>query len=312
MTRFLIIDKPQKVEIDGAYPYAISRIMEELAKDNVEFTYVLNSQIMVELIEGKLTIKVDDIDIRNFSHIIMRGQFTRRDYEIKRIIVEYVEKHNAENPDKKIKIQNAAFIKALPHYTKIYQMLICFQNDIPYLNTFYQSSGDYKNATGSIDYPKILKHYTGKNYYVNVDGKLKVKKNVFMVDNVEGYKQNPLSKRNLSDFFVQQFASGGQDIRIFMQKDRVVGGWKRTAKEGFLTVAKDSEYEMYNEPAPEIVNVCEKTARAFKSDFMAIDLIMKDEKPYILEVNMNPGFKAYETKVEGTPTNIARAIIDSF
>ena len=37
-----------------------------------------------------------------------------------------------------------------------------------------------------------------------------------------------------------------------------------------------------------------------------------DEKPYLQEISLHPGFKAYETKAIGEPINIAKAIIDSF
>ena len=49
---------------------------------------------------------------------------------------------------------------------------------------------------------------------------------------------------------------------------------------------------------------------------MAIDVIYKDNKPYVLEVNMNPGFKAYEKKIEPKDgyeiINIAKEMILSF
>lgn len=311
--RFLIVDKKQRVEIEGQYPYAVSRIMEELTSIGTPYIFAYSDEITLELVSGKLDIFVAGQNILDFTHILLRGHFSRRDYEIKQIIVAHIEKHNSENPDKQIFVQNAGFIKKLPHYTKPYQMLVCTQNNIPYLDTYYQTAGNYVESTGFIKYPKILKHYSGKNYYEkNADGKLVVKKNVFLVNEAQDYNSSPLSKRDLNNFFVQEFAPAGEDIRIFMQRDKIIGGWKRKAKnDNFLTVAKGSVYEMYNEPSAEIADVCIRTAKAFSSDFMAIDLIINNEKPYVLEVNMNPGFKAYETKIEGAHANIARAIIES-
>ena len=46
---------------------------------------------------------------------------------------------------------------------------------------------------------------------------------------------------------------------------------------------------------------------------MALDFMYKDDKPYILEFSMHPGFNAYETKCEdGEPIDVADAIIASF
>jgi hypothetical protein len=37
-----------------------------------------------------------------------------------------------------------------------------------------------------------------------------------------------------------------------------------------------------------------------------------DDKPYLQEISLHPGFKAYENKTPGKPINIAKTIIESF
>jgi len=38
----------------------------------------------------------------------------------------------------------------------------------------------------------------------------------------------------------------------------------------------------------------------------------KDGNMLLQEISLHPGFKAYETKIEGKPVNIAEAIITAF
>ena len=60
-------------------------------------------------------------------------------------------------------------------------------------------------------------------------------------------------------------------------------------------------------------NLAEDVAKKLEADFVAVDIINKDNKPYILEISLNPGFHAYENKCQnGEPANIAKAIIESF
>jgi hypothetical protein len=41
--------------------------------------------------------------------------------------------------------------------------------------------------------------------------------------------------------------------------------------------------------------------------------MFKNGKPYLQEISLHPGFKAYETKItDGEPVNIAEAIITAF
>jgi glutathione synthase/RimK-type ligase-like ATP-grasp enzyme len=101
-------------------------------------------------------------------------------------------------------------------------------------------------------------------------------------------------------------------MRIFVSNNKIVGGWKRKATQGFMTVSK-GEYTIYNEPEEEIAGLALKTAKAFKADFIATDFMLKDGKPYLQEISLHPGFKAYEEKATGgVPNNIAKAIIESF
>ncbi len=228
------------------------------------------------------------------------------------IIIDYVDQYNQDNPEKKVNIQNSKAIKNLPYYNKIAFAALCSKFNLPYFDTYFCTDGDYLKARDMLNsYPLIIKEYTGENRLQIIDGKEKIKKNVFKIDKDEDYKQEYLGDQDLSHFFIQEFSDAGEDYRIFVKLGKVIAGWKRKAVNGFMTVSK-GEYEMYNEPNKEITDIAEKMASVLDADFMAVDFMYIHDKPCIQEISLHPGYKAYETKIEGEPVNIAEAIITAF
>lgn len=315
--KYLIIDKRQRVDIDGMgdIPTASARLLEELSKKNLPGDFAYNDQLEFLFLDGKVAIKANGKDITDYSHIIFRGHALHNDkeYHFKRYIIEYIEQYNEEHPEKKILVQNSEAIKRFPYYNKIAIAMLCAQNNIPHFNTYFRTDGDYSQAREMLNqYPLIIKEYSGVNRVEIIDGKEKIKKNVFKLDNLEDYKQEGLNGQDLSNFFLQEFSDAGEDYRIFVKLGKVIAGWKRIASESFMTVSKGI-YEMYNEPNDEIRNIAEKMATILDADFMAVDFMNINGKPYIQEIGFHPGYKAYETKIEkGEPVNIAEAIVTAF
>ena len=314
--KYLVIDKRQRGAIGKKLdiPTGSARLLEELDKKNIERDFIYNDQLEFILNEGKFIIKANGKDITEYSHIIFRGHALHNDHEYhyKRYIIDFAENYNKENPKKKILVQNAEAIKRFPYYNKIAIAQFCMENNIPYFNTYFRTDGDYLKERDLLNkYPLIIKEYAGVNRIEVIDGVEKIKKNVFKIDNIEGYKQEGLDGQDLSSFFIQEFSDSGEDYRIFVKLGKVIGGWKRYAKDSFMTVSK-GEYEMYNEPNKEIKEIAEKVATLLDADFIAVDFMYINAKPAVQEWSYHPGFKAYETKIEGEPVNIAEAIITAF
>lgn len=304
--KYLIIDKRPRVG-EKEIPTASERIMEELGKKNIEYDFMFNDQLQFIFMDGKMEIKAEKNDITEYTHIIFRGHALHNDHEYhyKRYIIDFAEQYNKESPDKKILVQNAEAIKRFPYYNKIAMAQFCSINNIPYFNTYFRTDGNYTEQRDYLkDFPLITKDYSGKNRIEVIDGKEKIKKNVFKVENNDEYKLD-------SDFFLQEFSDSGEDYRIFVKLGKVIGGWKRKASKGFMTVNKGI-YEMYNKPNEEIKSIAEKVASLLHADFMAVDFMYINGKPAVQEWSFHPGYKAYETKIEGEPVNIAEAIITSF
>jgi len=313
--KYLIIDKKQRLKAENELPYASLRIMEELKKKKLNFDFAYLDQIEIIFQDLELKILVNGTDPCEYSNIIFRGHDLgeNRGYETKSLITDYVEQKNKTEGGDTTKVQNSKAINYLPFYNKIWMAWVCAKNKIPFFESYYRTNGGYSMKRKFLtNYPLIIKHYTGENAIRKIKGERKIKKNVYKLENNNDYKQEFLKEKNLKDFFIQEFSEVGEDMRIFVSKNKIVGGWRRKAKKGFMTVSK-GEYIMYNNPSPEIANLAIKTAKAFKADFIATDFMFKDGKPYLQEISFHPGFKAYEEKAKGDkPRNIAKAIIESF
>jgi len=295
-------------------PTASSRILEELKKKNITADFVYNDEIEILFMDGSTQIKAKGVDIKDYTHIIFRGHALHndREYAIKRYIIDYIEQHNSHDSQKKVLIQNSKAIKKLPYYNKLAISLLCSQYNLPYFQTYYRADGEYLKPRDMLkEYPLIIKEYAGINRVEIIDGEEKIKKNVYKLEKDEDFEQEGLGSQDLRNFFLQEFSDTGEDYRIFVKLGKVIGGWKRTASKGFMTVNKGI-YEAYNEPNEEITSIAQKMASVLEADFIAVDLMYMNGKPCIQEISLHPGFKAYETKIKGEPVNIAEAIVNAF
>jgi glutathione synthase/RimK-type ligase-like ATP-grasp enzyme len=314
---YLIIDKEHRVKgpREGKYATAVERIMSELANKNIPYSFAYNTQIEFILKDNETIIKVDGTPLNEYSHIIFRGHnlHNPQEYETKRLIIDWVDHYNRSNRRNQIFVQNSEAIKNIPYYNKIFTAQFCSTHNIPYFDTYYRTDGQYEKHRDILEnYPIILKEYSGVNRVVKKFGKDVIKKNVYKINSEKDLNKRPLNSKDLFNFFLQEFTPTAQDIRVFVKLGKVIGGWRREATKGFMTVNK-GKYSMYNTPSEEIKNIAEKFAKLIKADFMAVDFMFKDGKPYVQEISLHPGFKAYETKIEdGEPVNIAEAIITAF
>ena len=311
--RYLIIDKRQRLNEDGTASANI-RITEELDKKSIPHSLAYFDELEFEFIDGETLIKAKGEDIRKYSHILFRGHDLHSDmeYHFKRYIVDYTDQHNINNPDSKIHVQNSKSIKKLPYYNKIALALFCSQHNIPYFNTYFRTDGKYLERRDVLNqYPLIIKDYSGANRIESINGKDKIKKNVFKVDSPEGYEQEYLKDLDKSRMFIQEFSDSNIDMRIFVSKGKVIAGWKRQGSQSFMTVS-NGIYSIYNTPEGSIKIFAENVARIFEADFIAVDIMMFKDKPLLQEISLHPGFKAYENRIEGESVNIAQAIITSF
>ena len=108
---------------------------------------------------------------------------------------------------------------------------------------------------------------------------------------------------------IQEFIDNpGEDIRVIVAGNEIIGAYKRVAKKGEKRAniklgGKAVKYDI-NE---EIKQIAIKVARVIRADICAIDLLEGKDGYYVIEVNINPGIRGM---MEATELNIAKRIID--
>lgn len=312
--KFLIVDKRKRVGDLTTPHYAVQRLQETLDKKTIEHDFCHFDELTPTVEKGEFMVLANEKPLTDYSHIIFRGHRSHYEYQLKLYTVLIAEKCG-------IRVQNSEFIKTIPHYNKLYQMALLAQNELPYIDSYYSVDGKYhekKEALERIGFPLIYKHTEGEYRTEIIDGKEKLKKNVYLINNVEELKAE-IERRDKPDktflgkdsnYFIQKYVDIGEDYRAIMLGGKFLSGWKRVATTGFLTVSK-GEYSLYDKPSKAFLDLSESVTDLFQADYCAIDIIYVEGKPYVLEINMEPGFKAFETKIKGCNVDMAEAIIEN-
>lgn len=314
--KFLIVDKRKRVGDLTTPHYAVARLQETLDKKKIDHDFCHFDELTLNIVSGELEVRAKERPLDEYTHIIFRGHRSHYEYQMKLYTVMYAE-------SKGIRVQNSELIKKIPHYNKLYQMALLSQAGIPCIDSYYSVDGKYhekKEALNSLGFPLIYKHTEGEYRTEMIDGKEKLKKNVFLVNNVEELKEEIERREDLDDiflgkdshYFIQKFVDIGEDYRAIMLGGKYLSGWKRVAPEGsHITVTRGSEYSLYDKPTPEFLKLATEVTTLFQADYFAPDIIYVGGKPYIIEINMEPGFKAFETKIEGCNVDVADAMVEN-
>lgn len=320
--KYLYIEKRQRIFKDLTVAPEKSkravRIEEEFQKAGLDYQIAHFEDLVIDYSGEQLLISVEGTDLREFTYIIFGGHHLNGEqYQLKQLIVRYAQSLNQSGElDHDLKVQNGRAIATISQYSKPFIHQLCIENDLPTLGYYYTPSGRYPEIVEeTFGYPVIVKHIDGVNDLIDTgEERLKVKKTVFLVENPEDWNQERLVDKDLREYFIQEYSPVGEDYRTFISNGKFIGGWKRVApQDNFMTVTKGAEYYYHNHPSDQMREIAERAASALKADFIAVDFIMKNDKPYILEFSLHPGFNAYENKCQdGEPVNIAEAIISSF
>lgn len=303
--RYLIIDKRQRIKTEKKYSYVLTRLKEEILnqKDNVDIFYL--DEVKIQIKNNIIDIFVGNKSILDFTHIIIRGHITLQEYLLKKLIINHIQSYN-KTAENRILVQNLKSYHMLPYYNKLSQAQIALNNNIPFLDSEYMINF-FKPSVGNTF---IMKNLFGENELVQNINDSKIKKQIYKFHNKD-YSSKSLSSKNYSDFFAQEFIKSGIDYRVYLQGKNILYVVERKSKDSFITVS-NGEYKILSDISADLAKISIRTAKAFKSDFIATDIILKENVPYLLEVNLNPGFKAFEQKAFKKKTSIAKQIVNSF
>lgn len=102
--------------------------------------------------------------------------------------------------------------------------------------------------------------------------------------------------------------SYGKDMRFYSIRGEAVACMKRSSQGDFrANVALGASVEPY-EITPEIKQIAKDIYGQTGLDFLGIDLLFGDDKPYFCEINVMPGIEGIE---KATDVNIARRIMET-
>lgn len=133
---------------------------------------------------------------------------------------------------------------------------------------------------------------------------------VLMVDSKDAFKSIIETMKILKqEILIEKFVKNpGEDIRGIMAGDEIIASYKRRAplgekKANIHLGGKAISYKL----TPEMEEIVFKAGRAIKSKLCAVDMIVGNKGPQVLEVNINFGLQGIE---KTTDINVARRIIE--
>jgi len=118
-------------------------------------------------------------------------------------------------------------------------------------------------------------------------------------------------KKELQGLLIQRDLEIKNDLRIFVVGNKCLGAMKRIAPEGDFrsNVAVGATTEKF-ELTKDLEDLAVKAARAMGYEICGVDVMFKDHKPYILEVNRTPQFRGFmKTFKISVPEEILRFAI---
>ncbi len=133
---------------------------------------------------------------------------------------------------------------------------------------------------------------------------------VFLIQEQKDMDQLILDYGMEKEWLFQEFihSSYGSDIRIYSIKGEVIGCMTRTAISGFkANVALGAEVKSY-QVTEQIKKIAKDIYEQTSLDFLGIDLLFGEDKPFFCEINVMPGIEGME---RATGVNIAEKIIST-
>lgn len=113
---------------------------------------------------------------------------------------------------------------------------------------------------------------------------------------------------------IQEFLPNpGEDIRLFVVGGKVVSSMKRVARKDELrsNIHAGGTGYPYN-PSEDLERMAVRASRAIGADICGVDLLVSDGRPYVLETNMNPGFRISDVTGVDVMKEMVEFVTDEF
>jgi RimK family alpha-L-glutamate ligase len=258
---------------------------------NVEFGAAMYRDLRFDARNGPVRIDTGPgtKDVTGHTHYIFRGSIGI--HHIKNAVITSV-------LGKAAVLNQSAYEQNVGYYNKLVQLVRLSQAGVPVIPT--SLTNDQSEFDAAI--AKRL-NASAKAFIKPVAGTAGV--GCHMIDaDMPAVADTPL---NISQTFVQDYMPIKEDYRVLILGDRVLGVMKRTMVDGKLVsnVAQGAATSAVT-LGQEILNVARLAAKTMGLEFAGVDILLNDGKPYVIEVNIQPGFSGFE---DATGVNVAREII---
>lgn len=282
----------------GPGAYGPKRLKEEAEKLGKKFVILEYKNVDIFFGKNGYELKLNGASMPKSKSILLRGLGEDSIYNpLKVALIDWYKKNGS-------KVLNYQSFKTWPSLDKITQHLGFVENGIPTVESFEFGCEQDLRDWAKNNYPFIAKDTTGS-----------CGKNVFKINDLfelDGLsKQGYLNNVRIKTLLFQKFLKAGEDIRVIILGDKILGGMKRIAKEGkYLTNYSQGgdvvSYDIENDKTAKEIAL--KVAKTFYLDYCGVDL-MKDNAGnwIVLEVNRACQFEGFE-KVNDV--NVAKETIE--
>ncbi|WP_353095964.1 ATP-grasp domain-containing protein [Tissierella praeacuta] len=170
--------------------------------------------------------------------------------------------------------------------TRVLQAI--FPENVPYTQILSKDNGNIETIEEEFGYPLVAKEI-----------KNSMGRGVFLIENRKELKSYI---ENNEFLYIQERLPIDRDLRIVYVGNKVIGAYWRIAGEGQFhnNIAKGASYD-YNNIPKEAIELVENIARELNINHAGFDVVVVDDKLYILEYNVmfgNEGLRNMGIKVE--------------
>jgi len=279
--------------------YFCRRLAEEGEKAGVMVEWAKFSQINIRLRQGLVEVQVQGKNIlTEYDAFVFRSSKSvyGKLFQNSKELISYLADLNHK------KVFN--FRNGLLHSKrafKLYNLALLAANNLPVLPTWnFSSLDELIEFRKELAWPLIVKTTRG-----SLGEQVKLVKG--WSELLEYLSVYPVEMTLLQQY-VEKTSDRAEDMRVVCLGAEVIGGYKRVAPAGQIvtnTCAGGTPVPV--KLAPDIKQICQKTAELLETDIAGIDIILDDGRPFILEVNRAPHIGDFERI---TKINLAGKILD--
>ncbi len=282
--------KPKVLFIAPAQSSKTTQMILEEAKKEFDCSLVPIYEVTIGMNKGKIKIMHKGKELKGYDYIFPRIDSKRAEYGFD--IISAFDYTGVKKPylAKTIRIAHDKFLTGL----------VLSKEGIPVPKTYLAKTKEaLRDLSRQIKFPTMMKLLSGSGG-----------RGIIYVKDIDALESIMSSFEILRQhIIVQEFVeSGGEDIRVIVAGDNIIGAMKRIAKSGEkrANICAGGTGERYV-PDDEIKELALKTAKALDAKLCAVDIIESAKGPVVLEVNINFGLQGIS---KATDSNIAKKIVD--